>query len=446
MCDTIAAAPSSTAGSKMLFGKNSDRQRNEAEAVELVAGASHAPGAVLKCTYITVPQAARTNTVLLCRPFWMWGAEMGTNEHGLVIGNEALHARNPAQQEPALLGDDLVRLALERAATAAEAVEVITSLLAQYGQGGNNGHLTPSFFNNGFMIADAREAFVLETIGREWLLERVVGVRAMSNRYSIAGNVARTSQGLDAVLRGPGWQEGTPPDYSAVIANPDREHIGFAGARRACTTALLRAREGELNVADMMRILRDHGSGETPHPHWADDAYVRRSVCMHAGGVDSNGQTTGTMVSELSAKRAVHWVTGTSSPCTSIFKPIFLDAMPRRGDLMPIDRFDPTTLWWRHEQIHRTAIAGHFQRFLDDVRGERDALEAQFIMRAAAAADGSRDDRAAAVAQCWQEADALETRWLTRLDRWTSSAATPQREGWARMNEIAGMATTGVAT
>jgi secernin len=446
MCDTIAATPASTAGRKMLFGKNSDRQRNEAEVVEIFPATSHAPGAVLKCTYITVPQVAQTNAVLLCRPFWMWGAEMGANEHGLVIGNEALHARTPAQQESALLGDDLVRLALERAASAAEAVDVITSLLEQYGQGGNNGHLTPSFFNNGFMIADAREAFVLETIGREWLLERVTGVRAMSNRYSITGNVARTSAGLDAVLRGFGWQQGTPQDYSGVIANPDREHIGFASARRARTTALLRAREGQLTVADMMRILRDHGTGEAPHPHWADDAYVRRSVCMHAGGIDSNGQTTGTMVSEVGTPRAVHWVTGTSSPCTAIFKPIFLDALPQRGDLLPTDRFDPATLWWRHEQIHRTAIAGRFEQFLDDIRGERDALEAQFIARVAAVTEGSAQDRAAVVAQCWHEADVLETKWLAQRDRWTSSVNSPQREGWCRMNEIAGMNASGSAS
>jgi secernin len=445
MCDTIVAPPSNSAGGKMLFGKNSDRQRNEAEVVEFFPAASHAAGAAVKCTYISIPQAARTHAVLICRPFWMWGAEMGANEHGLVIGNEAVHARNPAQQEPALLGDDLVRLALERATTAAEGVDVITSLLEQYGQGGNNGHLTPSFFNNGFMIADAREAFVLETIGREWLLERVTGVRSMSNRYSIAKNVARTSRGLNEVLRGFGWEEGVPEDYSGVIANPNREHIGFASARRACTTSLLQARDGELSVADMMRILRDHGSGETPHPHWADDAYVRRSVCMHAGGIDSTGQTTGTMVSELTAQHALHWVTGTSAPCTSVFKPIFLDAMPARNDLRPTDRFDPATLWWRHEQIHRAAIAGNFKQFLDDVRDERDALEAQFIARVAAVVDGSTADRASVVAQCWQEADALETKWLAQRDRWVSSADSPQREGWARMNEVAGMTPAGSA-
>src|SRR5258708_5023653 len=106
MCDTIAAPPGTTASAGMLFGKNSDRQRNEAHVVEQVAGAFHRADARVRCTYIDVPQARKTHAVLLCRPFWMWGAEMGANEHGVVIGNEGLSAVRPSPKEPALTGMD----------------------------------------------------------------------------------------------------------------------------------------------------------------------------------------------------------------------------------------------------------------------------------------------------------------------------------------------------
>lgn len=65
----------------------------------------------MKCTYISIPQASHTAAVVLSKPAWMWGAEMGSNEHGVCIGNEAIYTKllgeNGDQEQ--LLGMDLVR-------------------------------------------------------------------------------------------------------------------------------------------------------------------------------------------------------------------------------------------------------------------------------------------------------------------------------------------------
>ena len=52
-----------------------------------------------------------THAVVLSKPAWMWGAEMGANELGVCIGNEAVwtkvNSANDAEEK--LLGMDLVR-------------------------------------------------------------------------------------------------------------------------------------------------------------------------------------------------------------------------------------------------------------------------------------------------------------------------------------------------
>lgn len=439
MCDTILAPPGATGEHVMLFGKNSDRQRNEAQVVESLPSATHALGSSVRCTYISIPQARSTYAVLLCRPHWLWGAEMGANEHGVVIGNEALHARTPPPEVCALTGMDLLRLTLERAASAVEAVEVMTTLLEEHGQGGNCGHITPSYYQNGFMIADARDAFVVETVGKDWLVEKVAGVRAISNRYSIGGAPYRRSAGLESLIRSLGSTV-EPQSYAEALADPSKEHIGNALARRRCSTSLLESMVGRLESADLMGILRDHGHGDQFQPAWQAECTVRRTLCMHAGADDRGGQTVGSMVSELRPTGSLHWVTASAAPCISIFKPLLTDAhVPAHGPA-PGNRFDPQTLWWRHEQLHRLALVDDFHRFSEEIRPERDALEAEFRTRMEQALAGAtRAEQARVVSDCWRQAQEMETRWLATMRSRRISAVGPHLSAWLQLSQLAGL-------
>lgn len=62
-----------------------------------------------QCTYIEIDQVPETYAVILSRPSWLWGAEMGANEHGVCIGNEAVWGKEEVCDDEALLGMDLVR-------------------------------------------------------------------------------------------------------------------------------------------------------------------------------------------------------------------------------------------------------------------------------------------------------------------------------------------------
>ncbi len=438
MCDTIVATPESSAEGGMLFGKNSDRQCNEAQLLESVPRQRHARGAKVACTYTSVPQVDETYAVLLSRPFWIWGAEMGANEHGVVIGNEGVHARSGAPRDPALVGMDLLRLGLERSSSAAEAVDIITALLERHGQGGNCGHLTPAYYNNSFMIADAKDAYVLETVGRDWMVERVTGVRAISNAYSIR-RPHRSSVGFDALIESFAATTDSRLDCAALIADPNREHIGNAGARRACTTALLAARRGRLDASDMMSILRSHGHGDRLQLAWSEECLAQRTICMHAAA-DRPGQTTASLVSEMRPQWAIHWVTGTAAPCISIFKPALLGVpLPEHGP-PPTDRFDEATLWWRHERLHRAALMSDFGDFLSAIQQERDALEMRFRTRIERVlAQGDALERRRVVADCWREALELERTWLRRAGPPQRAQDSPFVANWRKLNQIAGL-------
>lgn len=438
MCDTIVALPPATASGSVLFGKNSDRERNEAQAVEFVPRARHGQDERLRCTHISIPQVRETHAALLCRPFWMWGAEMGANEHGVAIGNEAVHARIPPQQEPALLGMDLLRLALQRASSAAKAVETIITLLEQHGQGGNCGHLTPRHYHNSFLVADPKEAFVLETVGRMWVVQRATDVRAISNAYTIGRDYDRISPALLDYASIEGWRTGLRFDVAESLSNLQQDAVSNGRARCTRSTGLLQAAQGKLDVAAMIGVLRDHGAAGESDPQWHPQDSPLRTVCMHAADGERTGQTVNSMVSELQAGQAVHWVTGTAAPCLSIFKPVLPGApLPAQGP-RPKDKFDPAALWWRHEKLHRGMLAD-FSGHLAALHAERDALEEGFRARIAGVlADGTTADRAREVAACWAEADAAEQRWAaTLLPDGTEELRPEYRAAWAEMNRLA---------
>ncbi|MDF1513757.1 MAG: C69 family dipeptidase, partial [Anaerolineae bacterium] len=205
MCDTLVAMGSMTQDGSVLFAKNSDREPNEAQVLTYVPRQQHGEDEQIQCTYIQIPQVEQTNALLLCRPFWMWGAEMGVNEHGVTIGNEAVFTKEPVQKQGGLLGMDLIRLGLERADTADRALEIIVTLLQAYGQGGNCGLTHNFYYHNSFIIADHKQAWVLETAGTYWAALKVRNFYTISNGLTIGDTYDRASPGLVDHAVEQGW-------------------------------------------------------------------------------------------------------------------------------------------------------------------------------------------------------------------------------------------------
>src|SRR3984885_2287482 len=131
MCDALCGL----GPSGMVFAKNSDRPIGEVQ-LAVPFGRRASAGCPLRTQYLSIGDTGAHAALLSC-PTWLWGAEHGVNEHGVAIGNERISTTHDATAaRPALIGMDIVRLGLERARSAPEAVDVIAGLLETYGQGG----------------------------------------------------------------------------------------------------------------------------------------------------------------------------------------------------------------------------------------------------------------------------------------------------------------------
>ena len=393
-CDTLVALPAATRERVTLFAKNSDRPPRECQRIVQLPRRRHPAGSALRCQYVEVPQVPETAAVLGTQPYWLWGLEQGVNEHRVAIGNETVFARE-ALGPVGLLGMDLVRLGLERGRSAAEALAVITDLIEAHGQGGS-GHVHVDWpYHNSFLVADPKEAWILETSGRHWAARPVAEVGNVSNGLALGVDWVRGSSDLTAFAVGQGWwpADGGRVDFAAAYADDSGVPPNVCAERRRRAAALLAEGRGVLTPGALRAVLRDHYDGGPVHrPRPFDDPHFF-SICMHADPLDN---TTAAMVAPLPADPrapAGAWVC-LGSPCVGAFVPCYLEGrVPgslTRGSAEP----DAESPWWRMREL-LTLVERDFARWGPFVRARWEAFEGGLARESAAIeaeARGKRDD------------------------------------------------------
>ena len=312
MCDTMVLRNDA----RIVFGKNSDRDPGEPQLIQYCSGseglaqASHPERLVKYDTrqFLHLQEASREYDspfkALISRPSWMWGAEMGVNERGVAIGNEAVFSTSPVQKD-GLLGMDILRLVLHNAESGHQAVQLIVDLIKRFGQGGDasyKGHLS---YHNSFLIQDRSEAFVLETAGTSWAMKKTNPSASISNVYTLGCDYDEA----DAVTQA--------KHHHFTHRHASILHLLFTQGhvrQRQSAERLSLATPTWQGIRDI--LISNNGTQRTPD-------YSMRSICMDSRGLIKS-QTTGSLVVESEGNMTLAWMTGAPAPNFNPFFPFSL--------------------------------------------------------------------------------------------------------------------------
>ena len=120
------------------------------------------------------------------------------------------------------------------------------------------------------------------------------------------------------------------------------------------------------------------------------------------------------MVTEVDEHGTLIWVTGTSGNCVSIFKPVFMGLdLPDIGPT-PREFFDPRSLWWKHELLHRRAMAD-FDNLVPEIRRDFDVLENEFLSESGSVKKGTPEEKRDFMEYCFRKSMQATEAWIGRL-------------------------------
>jgi len=345
-CDVLVALRNSTRDNSIIFAKNSDRDMNECQQIRYFPHLIHKEK-LIKCTFIEIPQVSETYEVLLVCPYWLWGAEMGVNECGVTIGNVAVRSKEIIMERgKGLTGMDMIRIALERSPSAYDAMRIIINLIQKYPQ---------SLYHNSFIIADTKEAWVLETAGKYWVAKKVKDVYSISNTYTIECEWDEAHPELIKHALDMKWCNSEEEfNFAKIYADFNVEYMKKAQIRLKRTRNLLEEKKGSIDLKYVMKIMRDHGVNTLIEPRWSRNEQFFNTICVHR----ERGETAASMIVELFDEENVLLKTTCwallSSPCTSVYFPLFLGGtyIPE-GLNFGSNVYDEKSIWWLFEKIQR---------------------------------------------------------------------------------------------
>ena len=336
-----------------ILAKNSDRPTGECQRLIFFPARKSERGARLKMTDLEIDDTESTYALIGSQPYWTWGFEMGFNQCGLMIGNEAQGSKNAEFEKTGILGLDLVRLGLERGANAREAIEVITSLLEIYGQNANASQLTDRRYENSYLLVDGSEIWLLETAGREWVARRISDRIGISNCYSIEEVFELSSPKVESTARKSRWLAPDEPfNFAKAYTKPAiRQTLAVPRMRRLNK---LLSETGIHNFKTLRTILRDHFDGEITEERFSPSSATFFSVCMHMMSWGES-ETTASLISHTDCVLGVVSRWAAAQPCQSVYLPIYFTGYIPKSLSVGDAYYSPESFWWRFKRLSLVA-------------------------------------------------------------------------------------------
>ncbi|NMA22314.1 MAG: hypothetical protein GX938_02245 [Spirochaetales bacterium] len=392
MCDTLVRRES---GQTTLFAKNSDRHPLEPQLFEFTDASLDSVlspriekyGPQFATLQKAILELKNPYQALISRPTWIWGAETGVNEKGVVIGNEAVFTKEPTRSD-GLLGMDIVRLTLHNSATAKKAVDLIITLLEKWGQGGDGSFKGKLAYSNSFLVADRSSAFVVETAGERWAVKSVDTYATISNAYSLASDYQRSDKKSEG------------HDFANTYADRFMEFFSKGRERQATTMLLTETADHHwMGLRDVLRYNRG-----------SDASLDRsmRSICIDAA-LPKPTRTTTSMVVEYPEALIMAWYCSNPMPCYHPFLPFVIVSEP------PADLGQTYESAQRRQRLSATLLKADRQIKEEAARSAR-ALDERFEARMRPLLkEGDLTALQTAVATCIKEAAEREEALCARL-------------------------------
>jgi len=250
-CDLVTALGAATVTGHTLLGVNYFGLGSDQGGLCVLSSKVHSPGENVVHPRVQIPEVRHTARVLGWQTPGSWGLQFGANEHQLAVGFSSWKSRL-AMTPSGLDGPDLVRLSLERAASARQGLEVLCEMIERHGQSATQAdHI--------FLLADPREAFVVEATGSHWAVLECQQTRAVCDVALIRQDWQRLSRGLAEQVMDNGWwpKDGSKIDFHATLSDP--KNASPAGLKRwSKATLALAQQEGAIDPYCLRRMLLEH--------------------------------------------------------------------------------------------------------------------------------------------------------------------------------------------